>query len=553
MSKWIGNAKTKLGNWINRSKSGPKHQKLANEEEEEQEEEEPVPKGKKKKGNFLKLEDEEESRNPPAKDEVLANKAKYTRALAEGNFFPDADDDQWAAAVITLVGVEEGQDNFNKSAKIRLKPEQYTKYHELQQQIASKVKPENHRPTIDLTIKGDAAGKASFGILGGTGPLSDAEMVKKTMENLEKQGFPLDQVHIRLLSAPPPRGKDDDKKAAAKKQNVGFEVLGEEEEEEEEQDDSAAPDEGRAYAGKMTTYLNRMTVFAEEKHHKMALASNTAHGHLTEARWGRRMGRLRGLNFRGLRGNHQVQDLTAKVVDQVVRGKGQDSRPFILGTKEAFKKELYPKKFQEQGVTSVVVSKKEADWLQNLINKAKAEGYDEERARELKNFIREKMSQKPRPTHIVLGCTELPLALGHEGMKELQDEFGEGVGIVDTEEVFAAEYTKMVRDTAGASPEQDEEDLNEMERIAAEARAEFMKDVQKRLVRRMIAKGKKSQGQAITEKEVYRVATVMVDNLAGKRDDLAPAVSDVLGLDGQDIAAILEELEREEEEKPEDN
>jgi aspartate/glutamate racemase len=561
--KW----KTKLGKWINRFKPNVRYERVGDEEEpleqdenEEDESEEASLLGRGRRGSFMNDEGSSQSleaadRNPPDHDTLVGNRAAYLARLEKGDFFTDADDDKWAAAVVDLLDITEGKDHYKKSARIALKPKQYTKYHELQQQIAQKVKPENHRPTIDLTLKGDDASDISFGILGGTGPLSDAEMVKKTMQNLQKQGFDLNLVHIRLLSAPPPRKADkDDDDEEEEAANEDEETTGllrgldeeeeeeEEEPEEEEQDESAAPDSFTQYWSKMSIYVSRTTAFSKEKHHKMALASNTAHANLWKARVGRGVGRLLGASLSGLTGEHQVQDLSAKVVDKVMTETGKDARPLILGTKDAFKKKLYPKKFKKRGANAVVVTKKEATWLQKLINKAKADGYDEDRANELRAFIRKKMSQEPRPTNIILGCTELPLALGHEGIKELAEEFGEGVGIVDTEEVFAEEYTAMVRESAGEQPRLPERELNDEEQSAEEQREELMKAIQEQLLAKMKEKEESGKGKAKTEQELERVAGVLADYLQNKSDDISKAVSAVLGLDEQDIGAILKKF-----------
>lgn len=367
-----------------------------------------------------------------------------TAQLANGTFLPGApNDDSWADGVIKLFELEDAQDQHHIDIHLSLKPKNYTKYRALQTKIANKIGPENWRPTIWVTIKGDEPANDSFGIIGGTGPLSDAAMLSQTMANLFKAAkledpdaehaadnhdaddseelqegegpsspaYNIETVHIRLLSAPPAR-----------------------------KNDLKYPDTGTKYAKKMARYLNRTTKFTGERHCKLALASNTAHLHMNAVRGGRFLGRLRKANTHGLK----VAHVAKAIVEDVIGHTADPSqvKPLILGTIEAYDAKLYPDLFTKENVTALEVSPKEAKTLQEWINDTKA-GKAKEVEPKLLKLIDEQIVAKS-PTHVVLACTELPLALGgHQGVKNLKSKY-RTVSFLDTEEFFAQQYTKFV-------------------------------------------------------------------------------------------------------------
>jgi aspartate/glutamate racemase len=365
----------------------------------------------------------------------VVNRRKETEGqLASGEFMNNAEPEDWANAVIDLFGLTPGLrkgDLHDVDVKIGIPPGGYKKYKALQEQIAGKGLEEYQRPTIDLTVKGKNAPVTSFGIIGGTGPLSDAEMLEKTMQNLEGQpGYDPDRVHIRLLSAPPPR----------------------------EVEEGSSP-------RKKARYVNRTRRFCTEPHSKMALASNTAHMNIGSAQRGRAFARAGRKNKAGP-GPHQVQDLSATVVERIMADRGPNGappRPLIMGTKGAYDygdDGLYAAKFGEAGVTASNVAPKDSIKLQAWIDDTKRGVLTEDQKQrlkdEVKTFIKAELRRQPGTTHLVLACTELPLALGgHDGIAALQAELAAEkiyVKLFDTEACFAEEYTKMTNENSGQVP-----------------------------------------------------------------------------------------------------
>ena len=379
---------------------------------------------------------------------------RHRKSLEEGLFLPDAPtSDDWANGVIELFDIENDKDRHSLDIHLKLSPHEYQKYFSLQNQMASKIKPENWRPTIWVTVKGNAAPAKSFGIIGGTGPLSDAEMLVKTMANLEKAAaaaetdaklngskpeFTLEQVYIRVLSAPPPREGD-------------------------KPTDDGRPGKGRflqpKYDLKFARYLARGARFSRMDHHSMSLASNTAHSNLGSAQGARKW--LNRSKLSRTTDENQVQDLAGRVVQKVLET--PDAKPLILGTIAAYNNQMYAGFFAERSngeTTTAEVTQEEAEQLQIWIDRAKSGDLGDDLKRTLQDEVIKQMKQHKSgskyPTHIILGCTELPLGLGghdgiHELEKRLKKEGFDGVEIIDTEDFFANQYTNLVLSGAGAA------------------------------------------------------------------------------------------------------
>lgn len=89
-------------------------------------------------------------------------------------------------------------------------PEFIAYYQQLQNLIAKIIPKEMNRPTIILQIRGSTVresekNKEQICLIGGTGPLSDAEVIKSLLA--EASYAILDYCNIKLISAPPPRSK----------------------------------------------------------------------------------------------------------------------------------------------------------------------------------------------------------------------------------------------------------------------------------------------------------------------------------------------------------
>lgn len=323
-----------------------------------------------------------------------------------------------------------GKNSASLTIWMDLKPRDYMQYVQLQQSISRFIGPENQRPTIDLTLKGDgpnAPQTSSLGIVGGTGPLSDAAMLEKTMKKLLDAGADPDSLHLRLHSAPPPRGKVQ-----------------------------AASPMGARYAGRLRGFCTQpdQNGQAQPRHQAIVLASNTAHGN---------MGIMKLTVHSAC--HDRIRDLVDNVVDFVVADTPEgreESLPLILGTDAAYKDNLYPDRFGN--VDSLVVQEGSDDndltlnkeqllevgaldhkKLQGFINYAKQNGFDADLAERLEQLIRSQItSQEPRATHVILGCTELPLALGEERIHAMNHDQNLGVKIIDTEEFFADRYAELI-------------------------------------------------------------------------------------------------------------
>ena len=317
----------------------------------------------------------------------------------------------------------------------------HLQYVELQSKIAETISDEYKRPVIELEIKGSAAPATSLGIVGGTGPLSDAAMVKLTMGKLQdREGFDLQQVHIRLLSAPPPRG---------------------------------VPRKG----GGGPSYAARTAAFTSKNHSALVLASNTAHENISKLKAATfathdfEQIALRSAGVPTFRATPRVHDLVDKIVDHVENT--DDARPLVLGTSQAYDSNLYPGRFSKRDIESCIVRPGTEAWISNpdrqqektalrgirelnhitlqaFIDFAKSHGEDAELKQDLIRLITQEVQRHNgdgnNPTHVILGCTELPLALGHDGIHQLQHELG--IEFIDTEEFFATEYAQLVVDNA---------------------------------------------------------------------------------------------------------
>ena len=469
-------------------------------------------------------------------DDVLSyeNVKEKTQAartsLATGTFMQDASEEEWATAVIDLFNLgpslEKG-DLHDIDVPIQIGPSDFKKYHKLQTMIAASGLEEHHRPTINLTVKGKKAPDSSFGIIGGTGPLSDAEMLEKTMENLINEGFDLDAVHIRLLSAPPPRSESE-----------GFSPK------------------------KMARYGRRQIAFGREPHSKMALASNTAHMNIGKARKSRTLAGGGRRDAAGDGATHQVQDLSARVVESCrtdERLGDRPCKPLIMGTKAAFDEGdngMYGKKFQDADVDAANVDPKDSITLQKWIDEAKRGNTTPELTNKLKAFIKSELARQEGTTHIVLGCTELPLALGghtaiHEFEEELHDE-GFDVYFLDTEDFFAKEYTKMVKQNAPdavITPPKTSEELDD-EAYAEQVEDELEDDAYAQQVLEELSLP--SSDRVIHAEIAYNLITDELSRLPGKGKSpldedavsmAAEAICDCLdGTNASDLTELFDQL-----------
>jgi aspartate/glutamate racemase len=324
--------------------------------------------------------------------------------------------------LIATYGLEKGKDASDTIILLRLLPQNWRVYVALQEKIADLIPQEEHRPTIDLTLTHSSAAqvKKSIGIAGGTGPLSDAELLKSVMSQLETESpkKSWDEFAINLFSAPPPRS------------------LG-----------------GQWHRG--MAYGDRLMEFATRGHDKYYMASNTAHLHLNAFK---DMIALTLFRFGIKRKKDAAVDLAQAVVNRANATTDPERTPqlFVFGTLEAYKAQLYPNYFIHNEIPksryATVSTLARATELQAYIDLAKG-GTIAEAGRRMKALILEEVREELRKTpgpgltkknrviRIILGCTEIPMALHGPLLAELERELSEEthspVELIDSESVFA--------------------------------------------------------------------------------------------------------------------
>ncbi len=353
--------------------------------------------------------------------------------------------------ILKTYEIKTGSDVSHTRITLRLKPADWGYYLALQQEIAKLIPEESKRPTIDLAVTNTSSNtaRASIGIAGGTGPLSDSELLKLIMESLNsetnrKKKLDWNQFAINLYSAPPPRNASE-----------GW--------------------------SRGISYVEGLTGFATRGHDKYFLASNTAHSKMS--------------NFRELvsltilrRGIGQKEGAVVDLVDYVASQVASKDDVLILGTLRAYKDHLYPNYLSKRGLRAAdlsvdapsssggeaqrslgnyytVENLERATELQGLIDLAK-EGNIEEVGDKVRDFIirevkrieaSQRSLRKVKPIKIILGCTELPMALRGDIMNRLNYELQKTlpqknskrkivpIQVLNTENLFARKIVGEIR------------------------------------------------------------------------------------------------------------
>jgi len=262
-------------------------------------------------------------------------------------------------------------------------------YLSLQQAIADKIPNEFSRPVFDVRFifKEDLAlvePQRTVGILGGTGPLSDATIMRLIFRQLKPEAMAAGSM-IHLFSLPPPR---------------------------------TIP--SKAFGG--LTYGARLATFMRHGYQEYFLASNTAHLNIE--------------TLRQLSGSKEhVNNLTRAIAERVFNDHkaaiGSKSI-LILGTKQAWDKRLYPNIFEEQHVSYKSLTSIEQDEIQAWIDRIKQGKMRDTDHLRLRNHIL-KLANIHGVQEILLACTELPLGLGSH-VKDIEQT---GLNVYDTEEMIA--------------------------------------------------------------------------------------------------------------------
>ncbi len=318
--------------------------------------------------------------------------------------------EDWTRRTIATLGLNTQGNYCQHVYALELSPDQAEYYVHLQQAMAKALPRESHRPSIDLEIVGSKVprdGSAfTLGILGGVGPISDSIITKQTVDKIRDSGFDLDKVSINVFSCPPPRRKR--------------ELLSK---------------------ARWKSYLDNMRRFARRgKIQAYGIASNTAHVNIDF---------LKAIGFQ-----HRMKNMVRKVCGDIKA----DSAPpasgvLVLGTTQGYDNNLYPDELNRLRVKGLTVTtKRKQKNLQKIIDRTKRAGNDSEKEvlyKFAENEIKE-LRKKQEVSHVLLGCTELPLALGHEYIKKLEENLN--VKVVDTEDKFAGAFAAMVA-SGSATPE----------------------------------------------------------------------------------------------------
>lgn len=285
-------------------------------------------------------------------------------------------------------------------------PDKIDHYRELQTNIAELIPDEYNRPSITLYIKGknrvEEGDRADFGLIGGIGPLSDANIITSLIAL--RQGE-LDNFYVILKSAPPAREKEKKEDASQ-------------------------------YAVHSEFHSASIKNFLKENCKYYCLLSNSAHAKsASKVILGLRIlgGRLTGNPF-----FHLVEKIAKNIAHQ------KPKLVLVVGTQEGFDERLYPTYFDKLKVPSALPDRAEQKLLQEYIERIKAKKEVIIGNKTFVDFLFEqiKKSNTP-PSHVLFACTEIPLYLHQEtGEKKHLDILNEKlknnnlgeVRLIDSEE-----------------------------------------------------------------------------------------------------------------------
>jgi aspartate/glutamate racemase len=335
--------------------------------------------------------------------------------------------------VLERYSIREGENYASTLITLRLRPEEWEYYYMLQHEIAKRIPDENKRPTIDLTITASLKDRVlkSVGIAGGTGPLSDCEVLKQIMTDISREGREVNwnEFAINLFSSPPPRTQ--------------FAMV------------------------TRPSYFSRMAAFATRGHNKYYLNSNTAHGKI-----GKFKAMVASTQIRT--GSELKQDSVQDLVNYVSQGmvkssSGEKPSVLVLGTSQAYDDDTYPNYLEQAGLQSpqrtgllahssasgifyTLSTSTRALRLQSYIDLAK-HGDLQKAGEQISKFILEEVdriqSKGGRVNRVILGCTEIPMALHGNLLKDLQEKLNQKsqghVELVNTEHLFAIKITEDIR------------------------------------------------------------------------------------------------------------
>lgn len=312
--------------------------------------------------------------------------------------------DDWVESVLKIIKEQKDNPSWKITFLVRdFKPHQYKFYQKLQDEIAKLIPIEADRPTIILKIRGKnrtssstepTSKKADYAYIGGTGPLSDAAALGGIVEEYGNKKS-LDTFSADLISCPPPRDKS---------------IL------------------------RTKHYLLTMNKFISGcDSNYYCLLSNTAHLNINNLI---KLLRTKKMNF-------VVENLVDKIVDEISSKEGwektgiltNNSHILVCGTIVAHDKKLYPNKFKKKNINShLPVDKILLQKLIDLIKSGKVNVRNEEfdgrtPGEELVLFLIGEMEKLKKTdssiTHLLLSCTELPMAFHSQLSKGLIEKYSQ--------------------------------------------------------------------------------------------------------------------------------
>lgn len=305
----------------------------------------------------------------------------------------DISAEEWAENVMKVFCIDKDKNYTETLISIHLIPEQAEYYKKLQYKIAEKVPNEWDRPTIEVEISNPGVNPTyTCCIGGGVGPLSDAEILSKAIEKITDPSS-WKESRIVLYSAPSPmRGIN---------QLQNFPKL-------------------FPWWGRIQQFLTRWYKSYKDQTTTYILASNTVHVHMPKLK---------------LLAKEHLLNIVELIAKGIKQKSSQTDEVFILGTTEAHTKKLYPKVFSENQVNFKTVDDRIQDVLQVIINHTKQNKLNDADKETLKDLLAN--IKRMNPKFLLLGCTELPLALKQLNGNIEQELYDNGITVIDTEEVIA--------------------------------------------------------------------------------------------------------------------
>eukprot|EP01040_Poterioochromonas_malhamensis_P013574 gene13574-14946_t len=264
--------------------------------------------------------------------------------------------------------------------------EEINQYQEFQEKVSRTLPIEYERPIVHLQVKKNYVNSSgsSCAIIGGMGPLSDALLVRQIVYRLQESNCT--SYHIDLLSIPPPR-------------NISQAFFG-----------------GLRYVYELRNFLH------SKSFPHVFLASNTAHVNYQFFHW---------LSS----SSSPIENLTKQVTERIAESLSP-SETLILETITGHKNLLYEKQFAEKNLRFCSLPENDQTIIQGIIDTTKAGRNTEETSNTLAGYI-----ESYKVDCVLLGCTELPIALGDEKMEYFRKK---GINIVDTEKEFADVISRTI-------------------------------------------------------------------------------------------------------------